>query len=525
MSYNNSVFVGNQTSLNAVEIWNDQPLIFVNNQFWQFNIDGSVYATSEKMLCAMAKYVPAGEVIILACSQNYGRFTTIYNLEYSGPTITIARQETIALTMVDAVTFNPNVNAICVVGVDANNLLAVLCAYPSVGKFSGFTQTVSGFAPIMNSAASAMGFPGMIAVGYVIQSGKKEFFAASFNSTGGAMSTLLLRSAGQFVNAVAILPCTTSVSYCHQFSLYVGGLVSSTTQLTQGFLTLLVGSQLSESSTFQCDEASQLTDGIIVPTTESAYPLAFSVGFTTAPGTSIYNNVLLVKLFNNQASAIRVRLQEHQQVTDCQLKQLGPGFLVWCLVQTQGLGELVTFYVNDQLSVQALPSTYEMLSDVGFSSGISFIWSAPAMISTVWQSPIFTVTPTLHPSPLPSVLPSKVPTRNPTMKPTHTPTLSQNPTTETRYPTVSREPTLEPSSVPSEASTQAPTEDPSESPSDVPSAVPSESSSARPSLKTPTYRATNLFSSYLPSCRPKSCEYLFNRHYHPHSPVHICCQA
>jgi hypothetical protein len=345
---------------------------------------------------------------------------------------------------------------------------------------------------MISSAASTMGHPGLIAAGYVMKSGIKEFFATSFNSSGGAMSTILLRSGGQFVNAVAILPCTTSVSSCRQFSLYVGGLVSSTTQTAQGFLTLLVESQLSESTTFQCDEASQLTDGIIMPTTESVYPLAFSVGFTTAPGASIYNNVLLVKLFNNEVSTIRVRIQEHQQVIDCQLKQLGPGFLVRCLVQTQGLGQLVTFYVNDQLSVQALPSTYAMLSDAGFSSGISFIWSAPAMTSAIWQPPIFSVTPTLHPSRLPSVVPSKVPTRCPSMKPTHAPTLSQNPTTETKYPTVSQEPTLEPSSVPSESS------------SDAPSAVPSESSSARPTVKPensnpPSYRPVFILPTFVPS--------------------------
>jgi hypothetical protein len=81
----------------------------------------------------MVKYVPAGEAIILACSQNYGRFTTIYNLEHNGPTITISWQETIAAATVNALTFNPSANAVCVVGVDANHLFVVLCANPNIG--------------------------------------------------------------------------------------------------------------------------------------------------------------------------------------------------------------------------------------------------------------------------------------------------------------------------------------------------------------------------------------------------------
>ena len=477
-SYNGSVFSGNQTSLSELGMSNDRAIMFADNQFWQFNVDGGLYATSDKILCAPAKYALTPTVIMLACAQNNGKSTTIYNLELNAPKIKTAWQETLALATVEAVTFNPNANTVCVVGVDANSMLAVVCGDPNIGKFSGYAQAVTGYTPVITSAASGMGYPGSVVGGYVMRSGAKAFFAAVFNETGGAVSALVMRGRTQFVNAVSVLPCAANV-HCFENSLEVGG-YSTSTQSIRAFITLLIGTYLNEDITFLCQENSQLTDGILSSTAGSVYPQAFAVGYTATPGTTRYNNVLLVKIFDDEALAVRICLQENQRVMNCKVKALGPGFLVWCLVQTQGVGELLTFYVDNMLSVQGLNALFTVVADVLFSTSGPLIWEGPAVKSVVWQPPIFTATPSVFPSRYPSLRPSIAPTKQPSVKPTFVPSWSQKPTTETNYPTLSQEPTVEPSPEPTELPTDMPTEVPSEATSLTPSELPSANPSVEP---------------------------------------------
>ncbi|MES2203892.1 MAG: PT domain-containing protein [Pseudomonadota bacterium] len=495
-SYNDSASMGNQTFLGDVGHWQDVSIHFQGDWLNEYDHNGALTA-SKLMPCVVEHAAIAKNTIVFACESDNGESTAIANVGVEHQQI--AWKETIALPSIAAMAYNPNVNTVFVVGQDAQSQWVVLSVDPQSGRFSGYAFAVSGYTPVITSAACGVNYPSMMVSGYTMRLGVKVLFSATFNTTGGVTSGSVLRGISRFTNVVAVPPCEVEDSFCQRASLEVGGFYPTLAQPLQPFMMLR-----SMGITFICQASGQLTHGVVLSTTGFILQ-AYAVGVMAEPSSTLYNSVLLAKVANNQVSTTRVHFSTIDNVDECKLSPLGNGFVVWCWAIAQGLGRELSFYIDSQLTVSALNSPYTVLTDQICSLGnlSPTILENVAVVSSVWVPPVPSVAPTVRPSRAPSFFPTLTQTKAPSKKPTVAPTESQAPTTidaPTSKPTDSQNPTILPSEAPTDAPVQAPTVTPSEPPTDVPTVVPSADPSEAPTV-VPSVASTTLAPSTAKSSR------------------------